>query len=281
MKVINVKDITEAVKDMCIKISMVLPTDVMNKLKEKYDEEKWNLAKETLNTIIENAELAERDFIPMCQDTGMAVVMVKMGQNVRIEGGYIEDAINEGIRQGYGEGYLRKSVVKDPINRVNTKDNTPGVIYYDIVPEEDYFEITVAAKGFGSENMSRQKMLRPADGLEGVIDFVVETAALAGPNACPPIVLGVGIGGTFDRSAVLAKKALMRSLDSYNPDEFYKDLEIDLEKRINELGIGPQGFGGKTTCLRVLIETYPTHIAGLPVSVNINCHATRHETKVF
>lgn len=281
MKVIKVNEITEAVKEMCMKISMVLPPDVMSKLKEKYDEEKWNLAKETLNTIIQNAELAEREFVPMCQDTGMAIVMVKMGQNVKIEGGYIEDAINEGIRQGYEEAYLRKSVVQDPINRVNTKDNTPGVIYYDIVPEEDYFEISVAAKGFGSENMSRQKMLRPADGLEGVVDFVIETAALAGPNACPPIVLGVGIGGTFDRSAVLAKKALMRSMDSYHPDEFYKNLEIELEKRINELGIGPQGFGGKTTCLRVLIETYPTHIAGLPVSVNVNCHATRHETKVF
>ena len=281
MKVINAKDITQAVKEMCIHMNFVLPDDVMKVLKERRDAEDWQLAKDTLSTIIENDELAENKSIPMCQDTGLTVVFVKMGQNVKIEGGFIEDAINEGIRQGYEDGYLRKSMVKDPIRRENTKDNTPGVIYYDMVPEEDHFEITVAAKGFGSENMSRQKMLRPADGLDGVVDFIIETAAMAGPNACPPIVLGVGIGGTFDRSAVLAKKALMRPMDSYNPDEFYKDLEIKLQERINELGIGPQGFGGKTTCLRVLIETYPTHIAGLPVSVNVNCHAVRHETKVF
>ncbi|MDY3947143.1 MAG: fumarate hydratase [Ezakiella sp.] len=281
MKIVNCNEITQAVKEMTMKINTILPKDVMDKLKEKYDEEDWQLAKDTLNTIIENDKLAAEKSIPMCQDTGMAIVMVKMGQDVKIEGGYIEDAINEGIRQGYNEGYLRKSVVEDPIRRVNTKDNTPGVIYYDIVKDPEHFEIEVAAKGFGSENMSRQKMLKPADGLDGVVDFIVETAALAGPNACPPIVLGVGIGGTFDRSAVLAKKALMRSMDSYNPDPFYKDLEIKLEEKINELGIGPQGFGGKTTCLRVLIETYPTHIAGLPVSVNIQCHAARHEHRVF
>lgn len=281
MKIINYTDIVVAVKEMSMKINTILPDDVMKKLKEKHAEEDWQLAKDTLKTIIDNDELAMKKSIPMCQDTGMTIVMVKMGQNVKIEGGYIEDAINEGIRQGYEEGFLRKSVVSDPIERKNTKDNTPGVIYYDIVRDSDYFEIEVAAKGFGSENMSRQKMLRPADGLDGVVDFVIESASMAGPNACPPIVLGVGIGGTFDRSAVLAKKALMRNMDNYNTNPFYKDLEIELEKRINNLGIGPQGFGGKTTCLRVFIETYPTHIAGLPVSVNINCHAVRHEKKVF
>ena len=280
MKTINTKDITEAVKEMCISMSHNLPSDVMKSLKDKRSHEDWQLARETLDTIIANDELAFEKKIPMCQDTGMVVVFVKMGQDVKFEGGYIEDAINEGIRQGYTDGYLRKSVVKDPIQRVNTNDNTPGLINHEIVPG-DTFEITVAAKGFGSENMSRQKMLRPADGLQGVIDFVVETAKLAGPNACPPIVVGVGIGGSFDRSTLLAKKALMRNLESYNEDPFYKDLEIKLEEMINNLGIGPQGFGGKTTCLRVLIEKYPTHIAGLPVAVNINCHATRHESRKF
>lgn len=280
MKTINVNDITKAVKEMCISMSHNLPNDVMNQLKDKKSHEDWQLARETLDTIIKNDELAKDKKIPMCQDTGMVVCFVKMGQNVQFEGGYIEDAINEGIRQGYTDGYLRKSVVKDPLQRVNTNDNTPGLINYEVVPGDE-FEITVAAKGFGSENMSRQKMLRPADGLEGVIDFVVETAKLAGPNACPPIVVGVGIGGSFDRSTLLAKKALMRNLESYNEDPFYKDLEIKLEKMINDLGIGPQGFGGRTTALRVLIETYPTHIAGLPVAVNINCHATRHETRKF
>ncbi|MCI6609280.1 MAG: fumarate hydratase [Ezakiella sp.] len=280
MKVVNTNDITKAVKDMCVSMSHNLPKDVMKALEEKRANEDWQLAKDTLTTIIDNDILAEDKQIPMCQDTGMVVAFVKIGQDVKIEGGWIEDAINEGIRQAYVEAYLRKSVVKDPLRRVNTNDNTPGIINYEIVPG-DTLEITVAAKGFGSENMSRQKMLRPADGLEGVVDFVVETAKLAGPNACPPIVVGVGIGGSFDRSTLLAKKALMRKMDSYNEDEYYKDLEIKLEKMINELGIGPQGFGGKTTCLRVLIETAPTHIAGLPVAVNINCHATRHETHKF
>lgn len=280
MKIINVNDVTRAVKEMCISMSHNLPLDVMNQLKDKKRCEDWPLAKETLDIIIQNDELAQDKKIPMCQDTGMVVCFVKMGQNVQFEGGFIEDAINEGIRQGYVEGYLRKSVVSDPLRRVNTKDNTPGLINYEIV-HGDEFEITVSAKGFGSENMSRQKMLRPADGIDGVINFVVETAKLAGPNACPPIVVGVGIGGSFDRSTLLAKKALMRNLESYNKDPFYKDLEIKLEEMINDLGIGPQGFGGRTTALRVLIETYPTHIAGLPVAVNINCHATRHEKRKF
>lgn len=280
MKDIHVDAIADAVCEMVKKINFVLPKDVMDSLIAHYDEEKWPLAKETLKTIIDNATLAGHASVPMCQDTGMAVVFVKIGQEVHIEGGSLEEAINEGIRRGYEEGYLRKSVVDDPLRRVNTKDNTPGVITYEIVPG-NALEITVAAKGFGSENMSRQKMLKPADGLQGVMDFVVECARLAGPNACPPIILGVGIGGTFDRSCLLAKKALMRDLDAPHPDPYYRDLEAELEKRINELGIGPQGFGGKTTCLRVLIETYPTHIAGLPVAVNINCHAARHQSVIF
>lgn len=216
--------------------------------------------------------------MPICQDTGMACVFVEIGQEVHIVGGLLQDAINEGVRKGYDEGFLRKSVVKDPIDRVNTKDNTPSVIYYDIVPG-DKLKITVAPKGFGSENMSRIKMLKPSDGLQGVKDFIIETVNLAGPNPCPPIVIGVGIGGTFDKAAYLAKKALIRPLNKRNTDKFYSDLEEELLEIINNLGIGPQGFGGKTTALGLNIETYPTHIAGLPVAVNINCHATRHKER--
>jgi len=212
----------------------------------------------------------------MCQDTGMACVFLEIGQEVHFTGGLLEDAINEGVRQGYKEGYLRKSVVGDPIERVNTKDNTPALIYYDIV-EGDKVKITVAPKGFGSENMSRIAMLKPADGLQGVKDFIIETVKLAGPNPCPPMVVGVGIGGSFDKAAYLAKKALIRPIDKSNKNKFYKDLEQELLQKINELGIGPQGFGGRTTALGLNIEVYPTHIAGLPVAVNINCHATRHK----
>lgn len=211
----------------------------------------------------------------MCQDTGMACVFVELGQEVQVTDGSLEEAINEGVRQGYGDGYLRKSVVKDPLNRVNTKDNTPAIIYYDIVPG-DKMKITVAPKGFGSENMSQIKMLKPSDGLQGVKDFIIKVVKEAGPNPCPPIVVGVGIGGTFDKAANIAKKALIRSVDVRNEDPFYAELEKEMLEAINELGIGPQGFGGKTTALAVNIETYPTHIAGLPVAVNINCHATRH-----
>ncbi|HEY5575247.1 MAG TPA: fumarate hydratase, partial [Clostridiaceae bacterium] len=213
---------------------------------------------------------------PMCQDTGMACVFIEIGQDVHVAGGSIEDAVNEGVRLGYAEGYLRKSVVGDPLNRVNTGDNTPAVIYYDIVPG-DRLNIMVAPKGFGSENMSQIKMLKPADGIEGVKEFILKTVKEAGPNPCPPMVVGVGIGGTFDRAAVLAKKALIRSLSERNEDPFYRDLEEELLQKINDLGIGPQGFGGKTTALAVNIETFPTHIAGLPVAVNINCHVTRHK----
>ena len=218
--------------------------------------------------------------MPICQDTGMACVFVDIGQDVHITGGSLEEAINEGVRQGYAEGVLRKSVVKDPIHRVNTNDNTPALIYYNMVPG-DKVKITVAPKGFGSENMSRIAMLKPSDGLEGVKNFVLETVRMAGPNPCPPIVIGIGIGGSFDKAAYLAKKALIRPVNENNTDEFYGNLEKELLEEVNKIGIGPQGFGGKTTALALNIETYPTHIAGLPVAVNINCHATRHKERVL
>ena len=277
MHIVEAKKITEEVKRMAIEAAYYLPQDVLTSLKMSREAEKWSLARDTLDQIIENADIAKNTNSPMCQDTGMAVVFVKIGQDVHIEGGYIEDAINEGVRQGYTEGYLRKSVVADPVyNRVNTKDNTPAVIHYNIVPG-DKLHIMFAGKGFGSENMSRLGMLKPSDGLEGVKKFILETVELAGPNPCPPIVVGVGIGGTVDKVTLIAKKALMRPMDSYNPDPFYADLEKEMLAKVNALGIGPQGYGGKTTALRVLIETYPTHIAGLPICVNINCHATRHK----
>ena len=277
MHIVETKTITEAVRRMAVEAAYYLPDDVLFSLKRSRDTEKWALAKDTLDQIIENAGIAAQTKSPMCQDTGMAVLFVSVGQDVRIEGGFIEDAINEGVRQAYEHGYLRKSVVRDPLyDRVNTKDNTPAVVHYKIVPG-DKLHIVFAAKGFGSENMSRLAMLKPSDGLEGVKKFILETFELAGPNPCPPIVVGVGIGGTVDKVTLLAKEALMRPFDSYNKDPFYADLEKEMLEKINALGIGPQGYGGKTTALRVLIETYPTHIAGLPVCVNINCHATRHK----
>lgn len=277
MHIVETKTITEAVRRMAVEAAYYLPDDVLFSLKQSRDTEKWALAKDTLDQIIENAGIAAQTKSPMCQDTGMAVLFVSVGQDVRIEGGFIEDAINEGVRQAYEHGYLRKSVVRDPLyDRVNTKDNTPSVVHYKIVPG-DKLHIVFAAKGFGSENMSRLAMLKPSDGLEGVKKFILETVELAGPNPCPPIVVGVGIGGTVDKVTLLAKEALMRPFDSYNKDPFYADLEKEMLEKINALGIGPQGYGGKTTALRVLIETYPTHIAGLPVCVNINCHATRHK----
>lgn len=277
MHIVETKTITEAVRRMAVEAAYYLPDDVLFSLKQSRDTEKWALAKDTLDQIIENAGIAAQTKSPMCQDTGMAVLFVSVGQDVRIEGGFIEDAINEGVRQAYEHGYLRKSVVRDPLyDRVNTKDNTPAVVHYKIVPG-DKLHIVFAAKGFGSENMSRLAMLKPSDGLEGVKKFILETVELAGPNPCPPIVVGVGIGGTVDKVTLLAKEALMRPFDSYNKDPFYADLEKEMLEKINALGIGPQGYGGKTTALRVLIETYPTHIAGLPVCVNINCHATRHK----
>ena len=228
---------------------------------------------------MENYTIAREKAQPICQDTGVACVFLKIGQDVHLTGN-LEDAINEGVRQGYAEGYLRKSVVRDPLDRVNTGDNTPAMIYYELVPG-DTLEITVAPKGFGSENMSAIKMLRPSDGEQGVKDFVLQVVEAAGPNPCPPIVVGVGIGGTFDKAAYLAKKALMRSVDVPNPKPYYANLEKELLEKINALGIGPQGFGGKTTALAVNIEEFPTHIAGLPVAVNINCHVTRHKTEVL
>lgn len=275
MKQINVSRITEVVKNMCIDANYYLSHDVKEKIESAYKQENWPMAKEILEKILTNIDIAKKEEMPICQDTGMACVFVEIGQDVHIIGGNLKDAINEGIRQGYNEGFLRKSVVKDPLDRINTMDNTPAIIYYDIV-EGDKLKIKVAPKGFGSENMSQLKMLKPADGLKGVKDFVLKVVKEAGPNPCPPIVVGVGIGGTFDKAANLAKKALVRPLNEKNNNEFYANLEKELLKEVNELGIGPQGFGGKTTALAVNIETYPTHIAGLPVAVNINCHVTRH-----
>lgn len=275
MRKVDVSEITKTVKKLCIDANYYLNDDIRKRFKESKEAESFPVAKDIIEILEENADIAKNEQMPMCQDTGMTLVFLETGQEVQIVGGVLEDAINEGIRQGYIEGYLRKSVVGDPLERINTKDNTPGVIYYDIVPGDD-IKITVAPKGFGSENMSQLKMLKPADGIEGVKDFVLQVVKEAGPNACPPLVIGVGIGGTFDRAALLAKKALVRSTDVRNAKPFYADLEKELLEKINKIGIGPQGFGGRTTALAVNIETYPTHIAGLPVAVNINCHATRH-----
>ena len=278
MREIHISQIINTVRDLCIESNYYLSNDVKEALCEAKKNETWPLAENVLDQLILNSNIAKKEDMPICQDTGMACVFVEIGQEVHIVGGILQDAINEGVRRGYDEGFLRKSVVKDPIDRVNTKDNTPAIIYYDIVPG-DKIKITVAPKGFGSENMSRIKMLKPSDGLQGVKDFIIETVKLAGPNPCPPIVIGVGIGGTFDKAAYLANKALIRPLDKRNDEKFYSDLEKELLDTINKLGIGPQGFGGKTTALGLNIETYPTHIAGLPVAVNINCHATRHKER--
>ena len=279
MREVAARTITETVKRLCIEANCHLSPDIQHRLVAFRDQETWPQAREILDRIIENYKIADAQNEPICQDTGMACVFLKIGQDVHIVGD-LTDAVNEGVRQGYAEGYLRKSVVRDPLDRVNTKDNTPAILYTELV-SGDRIEITVAPKGFGSENMSAIKMLRPSDGVQGVKDFVIQTAADAGPNPCPPIVVGVGIGGTFDKAAYLAKKALLRSVDVPNPDPYYAALEQELLKSINALGIGPQGFGGKTTALAVNIETYPTHIAGLPVAVNINCHVTRHKTEVL
>ncbi len=276
MKDIHVENIIEAVEKLCIHANYYIPMDVKDKVEEAASSEPWPMAKDMLDKILENIEIARQERVPVCQDTGMACVFVELGQDVHIVGGLLEGAINEGVRRGYEKGYLRKSVVKDPLNRVNTKDNTPAIIYYDIVQGEQ-LKITVAPKGFGSENMSQIKMLKPSDGIEGVKNFVLQVVREAGPNPCPPIVVGVGVGGTFDRAATLAKKALLRPLNKAHPDELYKTLENSLLEEINKMGIGPQGFGGKTTALKVNVEIFPTHIAGLPVAVNINCHVTRHK----
>ena len=279
MREINALQITEVVKRLCVEANCHLPQDMKNCIEARCAEENWAPAKEILERIIENYQIADNNDRPICQDTGVACVFLKIGQEVHVNGD-IAEAVNEGVRQGYDQGYLRKSVVRDPLDRVNTGDNTPAMIYYELVPG-DVFEITVAPKGFGSENMSQIKMLKPSDGLQGVKDFILKVVEEAGPNPCPPIVVGVGVGGTFDKAAFLAKKALMRPADSSNPKPFYAELEKEMLEKINKLGIGPGGLGGSTTAMAVNIETYPTHIAGLPMAVNICCHVNRHVHRVI
>ncbi len=280
MRNISAEIITNNIKEMCIEANHFLSPDMKRVFEKAADEETSALGKQILGQLKENLEIAGADMIPICQDTGMAVVFMKVGQDVHIEGGSLTDAINEGVRQGYVDGYLRKSVVKDPIERENTKDNTPAVIHYDIVPG-DKLDITIAPKGFGSENMSRVFMLKPADGIEGVKDAILTAVKDAGPNACPPMVVGVGIGGTFEKCALLAKKALTRDLDGERPSGYVRELEDEMLEKINALGIGPGGLGGSKTALAVNVETYPTHIAGLPVAVNICCHVNRHVHRVI
>ncbi len=277
MRELNAAAITDAVARMCVRANTVLPEDVKSAILAARQAEDWPVARDVLDRIIENYSIGRG--IPICQDTGMACVFLKVGQEVHITGD-LAAAVDEGVRRGYTEGYLRKSVVRDPLDRVNTGDNTPAMLYTELVPG-DRVEITVAPKGFGSENMSRIAMLKPSDGLEGVKRFIVDAVEQAGPNPCPPIVVGVGIGGTFDKCALLAKQALLRPLGSHNDNPFYAALEDELLEKINSLGIGPQGFGGRTTALAVNIETLPTHIAGLPCAVNINCHVTRHVKEVL
>ncbi len=272
---INVKTVTETVKEMCIRANYYLSPDMDDAMKKAVETEKSQLGKKILNQLQENLQIADKEMIPICQDTGMAVIFLEIGQDVHFTGGYLEDAVNEGVRQGYTEGYLRKSVVKDPLIRENTKDNTPAVIHTKIVPG-DHVHITVAPKGFGSENMSRIFMLKPADGIEGVKNAILTAVRDAGPNACPPMVVGVGIGGTFEKCALMAKKALTREAGSHSDIPYVKDMEVEMLDKINRLGIGPGGLGGTTTALAVNINTYPTHIAGLPVAVNICCHVNRH-----
>ncbi|MDR1193855.1 MAG: fumarate hydratase [Peptococcaceae bacterium] len=280
MREISSGAVTASVCQMCAGANMVLPEDIAGRIRECREREPWPAARDTLDKLCQNMDIARREAIPLCQDTGMACVFLALGQDARIVGGDLYEAVHEGIRQGYAQGYLRRSVVADPLRRKNTGDNTPALIHTDIVPG-DRLTITLSPKGFGSENMSRLAMLTPAAGAAGVKDFVVETVSLAGPNPCPPIVVGVGIGGSFDQVALLAKKALLRGLDEPHPDPYYREMELELWEKINRLGIGPQGFGGQTTALGVSIETLPTHIAGLPVAVNISCHATRRVSVVL
>ena len=272
---VNTELLTENIKEMCIQANHYLAPDMEKAMREAYDKESKPLAKQILGQLLENLDLAGEDMIPICQDTGMAVAVLKIGQDVHFEGGSVEEAVNEGVRRGYEEGYLRKSVVGDPLLRVNTKDNTPAVIHYEIVPG-DQVEITLAPKGFGSENMSKILMLKPADGAEGVKEAILNTVREAGPNACPPVVVGVGIGGTFEKAAILAKKALTREIGTHSPLPHIKEMEEELLAKINEIGLGPAGLGGDTTALAVNINTYATHIAGLPVAVNMCCHVNRH-----
>lgn len=280
MRIINTDEIINNIKEMCIEANHYLAPDMLNVFNNARKNEKSPLGSQILEQLDENLKIAAEDMIPICQDTGMAVVFMEIGQDVHIEGENLEDAINEGVRRGYVDGYLRKSVVSDPIIRENTKDNTPAVIHYSIVPGEN-IKITLAPKGFGSENMSRVFMLKPADGIEGVKDAVITAVKDAGPNACPPMVVGVGIGGTFEKCAILAKKALTRDLNTHNEISYVADLEKELLEKINELEIGPGGLGGKMTALGVNVEVYPTHIAGLPVAINMCCHVNRHVHRII
>lgn len=280
MRDINVKEITALVKEMCINANHYLSKDMKQILDEAIDTETSEIGRKVLDQLEENLVIAENEMIPICQDTGMAVIFINVGQEVHITGGNLTDSVNEGVRQGYIEGYLRKSVVNDPIFRENTKDNTPAVIHYNIV-DGDNIDITVAPKGFGSENMSRVFMLKPADGIEGVKNAILTAVKDAGPNACPPMVIGVGIGGTFEKCALMAKHALTRSVNKRSNIEYVRNLEDEMLNKINSLGIGPAGLGGTKTAFAVNIETYPTHIAGLPVAVNICCHVNRHISKTI
>jgi len=280
MREVAVNQIADIVEKLCIEANLYLPTDVKGVLGNSFSDEDSQTGKEVLSNIIKNYEIAEQEKIPVCQDTGLACVFLEIGQDVHFTQGSLTDAVNEGVRRGYEKGFLRKSVVKDPVLRGNTGDNTPAMIYTEIVPGERV-KITVAPKGFGSENMSQIKMLKPSDSVEGIKEFVLKVVEEAGPNPCPPMVVGVGVGGTFDKCALLAKKALLRPIDAQNSEKFYADLEKELLEKINSLGIGPQGFGGKTTALGVNIETMPTHIAGMPCAVNISCHVTRHKSQVI
>lgn len=280
MREIQAQQITDVVEKLCIEANQFLPEDIQGAIRRCRACEDWEIAQGVLDKIITNFEIAKEEQVPICQDTGMACVFLEIGQDVHIVGGNLREAVDEGVRRGYDKGYLRKSVVKDPVRRGNTGDNTPAMLYTEIVPGEQ-IKVTVGPKGFGSENMSAIRMFKPSAGIEGIKDFILETVENAGPNPCPPMVVGVGIGGTFDKCALLAKKALMRSTDERNPDPYYADLEAEMLEKINKLGIGPQGFGGKTTALALNIETLPTHIAGMPCAVNINCHVTRHKSEVI
>jgi len=280
MREIQASQITEVVERLCIEANEKLPGDVKEAIGNCRACEDWAIAREVMDQIVENYEIAEDQHVPICQDTGMACVFLEIGQDVHIGGGDLAEAVNEGVRRGYDKGYLRKSVVKDPVRRGNTGDNTPAMIYTEIVPGEQV-KIMVGPKGFGSENMSMIRMFKPSAGLQGIKDFILEVVETAGPNPCPPMVVGVGIGGTFDKAALLAKKALMRPLDSSHEDPYYADLEVEMLEKINQLGIGPQGYGGRTTAIGLNIETMPTHIAGMPCAVNINCHVTRHKSEVI
>ena len=280
MKTVNISEITQNIKEMCIEANHFLTPDMDQALKTATDSEKSPLGKQILNQLQENLKIAGEDMIPICQDTGMAVIFMEIGQDVHFEGGNLEEAINEGVRQGYTEGFLRKSVVKDPLVRENTKDNTPAIIHSEMTTGE-HVKITVAPKGFGSENMSRVFMLKPADGIEGVKNAILTAVRDAGPNACPPMVVGVGIGGTFEKCALMAKKALTRPINEHSEISYVKEMEEELLDKINHTGIGPGGLGGATTALAVNINTYPTHIAGLPVAVNICCHVNRHSVRTI